>query len=445
MKKVYVKTYGCQMNVYDSEKMVDLLKPHGFSVADGVQDADMVILNTCHIREKAAEKVYSELGRIRQEKEKRKKRTGHDMLIAVAGCVAQAEGEEVIRRAPFVDIVVGPQSYHNLPVLLEQVKRTKKWALDLEFYEDAKFDKILSVNDNKQASAFLSIQEGCDKFCHFCVVPYTRGAEFSRPVSDIYREALKLAHSGTKEITLLGQNVNAYHGIGENTDTWSLAKLIKLLAEIDGLEQIRYTTSHPKDMMDEELLELHGSEAKLMPFLHLPVQSGSDKILKAMNRKHDRAFYLSIIEKLKSYRPDIAFSSDFIVGYPGETDKDFEDTLSLIKQVNYAQCYSFKYSMRPGTPAASLPNQVPESSKSERLQELQNLVNSQQLAFNEQMVGKTMQVLFSRTGKKEDQLIGKSQYMQSVVIEGDDTEQFLSKIVDVKITSASQSSLKGVL
>ena len=363
------------------------------------------------------------------------------MLIAVAGCVAQAEGQEIFNRSPFVDIVVGPQSYQNLPQLVEKVKRENSWAIDLDFPKDSKFDSLPEESTSQKISAFLSIQEGCDKFCHFCVVPYTRGAEYSRPVPDIYREAIKLVASGIKEIDLLGQNVSAYHGEGAEGEAWTLGRLIKQLAKIEGLERIRYTTSHPRDMNDDTLFEAHASESKLMPFLHLPVQSGSDKILKAMNRKHTRDFYLEVIERFRKARPDIAFSSDFIVGYPGETDKDFEDTLDIVRQVHFAQCYSFKYSPRPGTPASTLATQVPEDVKSNRLLVLQDLIRKQQLEFNQSCIGKTMRVLLMNSSKKDGQIAGKSDYMQTVNVEAD--KNLIGTFIDVKITSASQNSLLG--
>ncbi|AEI88416.1 MAG: tRNA (N6-isopentenyl adenosine(37)-C2)-methylthiotransferase MiaB [Candidatus Midichloria mitochondrii] len=442
-KKLSIKTYGCQMNVYDSIRMGDLLKPHGFEVVADTysEDLDMIIFNTCHIREKAAEKVYSELDKVKKKKTIRNK-NGQEMIIVVAGCTAQAEGEEVFRRAPYVDIVVGPQSYQNLPVLLEQVRREKKWAIDLEFKENDKFDLLPEHDELKGPSAFLSVQEGCDKFCHFCVVPYTRGSEYSRAVPVIHREASKLVSLGAKEINLLGQNVSAYHADIEG-EQWNLGKLIKHLAKIKDLQRIRYTTSHPKDMLDSDLFAVHKDEPKLMPFLHLPVQSGSDKILKAMNRQHTGDFYFKIIDKFREYKPDMAFSSDFIVGYPGETDQDFQDTLDLVKRIGYAQCYTFKYSPRPGTPASVLENQVPEDIKSERLYILQELLAQQQLAFNQSMVGKVLPVLLQKDGKKEGQLIGKSPYMQSVFIVAPKEKE--GQVVNVSITAGFQNSLAGVI
>jgi tRNA-2-methylthio-N6-dimethylallyladenosine synthase len=441
-KKLFIKTYGCQMNVYDSIKMGELLKPHGFEMTNQPEGADMVILNTCHIREKASEKVYSELGRIREEKNL-KKAQGDNMVIAVAGCVAQAEGEEIFKRAPFVDIVVGPQSYHNLPQLLEKTKRDNGWAIDLDFAEDNKFDEIKSEIQSQGPAAFLSIQEGCDKFCNFCVVPYTRGAEYSRTVPEIYREAIKLVALGAKEIHLLGQNVSAFHGkAGDGTD-WSLGQLIKHLAKIDGLERIRYTTSHPRDMVDEDLFEAHAQVDKLMPFLHLPIQSGSNKILEAMNRKHTREFYLEKIERFKQARPDMAFSSDFIVGYPGETDQDFEDTMDIVRQVKFTQCYSFKYSPRPGTPGSLLTTQIPEDVKSERLARLQELIMKEQKEFNESCIGKTMPVLFQDSGKYEGQIMGRSPYMQSVYVNA--KTDLIGTIQNVKIIEAGQNGIGGKL
>lgn len=439
-KSVYIKTYGCQMNMYDSEKMVDLLKPHGFIETDKPENSDLVILNTCHIREKASEKVHSELGRIALLKENNMAQN-KDMMVVVAGCVGQAEGENIISRSPCVDIVVGPQSYQNLPELIERVKREKSWVVDLDFYENDKFDQLQVENTNNKPSAFLSVQEGCDKFCHFCVVPYTRGAEFSRPLIDIYREALTLTSQGVKEITLLGQNVSAYHGLNEEGQEITLGNLIKSLATIEKLKLIRYTTSHPNDMLESDLLEAHTTIDKLMPYIHLPVQSGSDKILKAMNRKHNRDFYLDLIDKFRLTRPDMAFSSDFIVGYPGETEEDFQKTMDLVKRVNYAQAYSFKYSPRPGTPASVLKNQIPEEEKDRRLQLLQKLLTEQQMAFNKSKIGQTLPVLLEKQGRYEGQLVGKSHYMQSVVINNQEFK--FGDIVNVLITDATQNSLRG--
>jgi tRNA-2-methylthio-N6-dimethylallyladenosine synthase len=442
LKKVHVKTYGCQMNVYDSIKMEELLKPHGFAASETPDDADLVILNTCHIREKAAEKIYSELGRVKEHRDE-KRAKGENMVIAVAGCVAQAEGETIFERAPFVDIVVGPQSYHNLPKLLEQVKRKEKWVMDLDFHADNKFDKLTEELQPQGYSAFIAVQEGCDKFCNFCVVPYTRGAEYSRSVSEIYREVIGLVSMGAKEIHLLGQNVSGYHGEGPDGTTWSLGKLIKHIAKVYGVERIRYTTSHPRDMVDDELFEAHRTEPKLMPFLHLPIQSGSNKVLDAMNRKHTREFYLEIIQKFKDARPDMAFSSDFIVGYPGETDEDFADTLKIVQEVGYSQCYSFMYSQRPGTPASMQDKQVPDEIKHARLMELQELLRDYQTQFNKSCNGKTLKVLFEQKGKHQGQIQGKSEYMQMVFAQGD--ESHIGKILDVEINQIEPNSLGGVI
>ena len=435
-KKLYIKTYGCQMNVYDSRRMEDVLAPMGYVASDTPDDADLVILNTCHIREKAEQKVYSDLGRVLKEKKNKK---GERMLIAVSGCVAQAEGEEIKRRAPYVDMVVGTQSYHLLPEMVTRAIRKEGGNVQLDFPSVQKFDLLPEEVSSQGSSAFIAVQEGCDKFCTFCVVPYTRGAEYSRPVAAIEKEVRALVDKGALEIMLLGQNVNAYHG-DENGKTVSLAGLIERLEKIDGLERIRYTTSHPRDMSDD-LIAIHGASKKLMPYLHLPIQSGSDAILAKMNRKHTVAFYLEIMEKLRAARPDIALSSDFIVGFPGETDKDFEDTMNLVRQVGYAACYFFKYSQRPGTPAAIDEKQIPENVKEERLARLQALIVEQQLAFNQQSVGKIMPVLFDRDGKFEGQLIGKSPYMQSVYVTAGDNMR--GKIVDVEITGAYQNSLSG--
>lgn len=442
VKKLYIKTYGCQMNVYDSLKIQELLAPHGFVISDTYNDADMVVLNTCHIREKASEKTFSELGRIKRAKDMKAKK-GEKMVIAVTGCVAQAEGEEIVNRAKFVDIVVGPQSYQNLPKLLEEVKRSNSWAVDLQFAQNAKFDQIEGVSAAQGPSAFLAIQEGCDKFCHFCVVPYTRGAEFSRPLADLYREAMQLVNSGSKEIQLLGQNVSAYHGVDHAGKSITLAQLIAYLAKIPGLERLSYSTSHPMDMVDEELFLQHNTEKKLLPYLHLPVQSGSDAILEKMNRRHNRQFYLDVIQKFRAARPDMAFSSDFIVGYPGETDDDFAATMDLIKQVQFAQCYAFKYSIRPGTPASMLQQQISEAIKDERLALLQALVREQQVAFNTSKVGKVLHVLFDKPGLHAGQISGKSEYMQAVAVEA--SQELIGSIAPVLITDVKTNSLVGKL
>ena len=428
------------MNVYDSAKIAELMKPFGFSITEEVSDANMVVLNTCHIREKASEKVYSELGKINILKEE-KKQAGTNMVIVVAGCTAQAEGAEIFKRAPYVDIVVGPQSYYNLPELVAQVVRTGKFAINLDFPTIAKFDNLPESTDSR-ASAFLSIQEGCNEFCKFCVVPYTRGAEFSRPVADVYREALHLANRGAIEINLLGQNVNAYHGLDHDNTESSLAKLIRYLSKIDQIKRLRYTTSHPHNMTDE-LIELFGSEPKLMPYLHLPVQSGSSKILKAMNRKHKREDYLRIIEKIKSANSDMALSSDFIVGYPGETEEDFSETMSIVREVGYAQAYSFKYSKRPGTPASIMDNQVDEEVKAERLARLQALIFSNQEEFNKKFVGRKIEVLFDRTGKHKGQILGRTPHMQSIYI--DNATEYFGQLMEVEVVSSTFNNLHGRL
>ena len=439
-KKVFVKTYGCQMNVYDSERMRDVLAPLGYVETAGPEDADLVILNTCHIREKAAEKVYSELGKIRRLKRARADQ-GADMLIAVAGCVAQAEGEEIVRRAPAVDLVFGPQTYHRLPQLLARHAAAGKAVVETEFPAEEKFAGLKPGAERRRSvAAFLTVQEGCDKFCTFCVVPYTRGAEFSRPVEQILGEAKRMAAEGVKEFTLLGQNVNAYHGLDAQGHSMGLAGLVAELSRIEGIERLRYTTSHPRDMT-EDLIAAHAENPKLMPYLHLPVQSGSDPILKAMNRGHSAADYLRLIERIRAARPDIALSGDFIVGFPGETDKDFESTLALVREVRYAGAFTFKYSPRPGTPAAERDAQVPEEVKSARLQELQALVHGQQTAFNSALVGRTVPVLLEKPGRDPGQLVGRSPYLQSVHLEGDST--LIGRIVDTHITGVGTNSLSG--
>ncbi|MFO0110630.1 MAG: tRNA (N6-isopentenyl adenosine(37)-C2)-methylthiotransferase MiaB [Alphaproteobacteria bacterium] len=438
-KKLYIKTYGCQMNAYDSVRMAELLSPLGYEATDSPDAADLVLLNTCHIREKAAEKLYSDLGRMREHKIHLASQ-GRRQLIGVAGCVAQAEGEEIIARAPYVDLVVGPQSYPHLPEMILEAIRTQRAALNLEFPTISKFDALVEVTQSQGVSAFVSVQEGCDKFCSFCVVPYTRGAEYSRPVADIIKECERLVALGAVEITLLGQNVNAYHGVNPDGGIASLAQLLHEVAKINGLKRLRYTTSHPNDMT-EDLIRAHADIEILMPFLHLPVQSGSDAILKAMNRKHDAATYISIIDRLRAARPDIAFSSDFIVGFPGETEEDFEATLRLIETVGFAQAYSFKYSPRPGTPAAEKPQQIEEVVMAERLQRLQRLLNVQQEKFNQSMQGCSLPVLFDREGKRAGQALGKSVFMQSVYV--DNARHLDGKMVDVRITGTYPNSLKG--
>jgi len=443
---VHIKTYGCQMNVYDSGRMADILAGEGYEETDDPELADLVLLNTCHIREKAAEKVYSELGRLRQMKEARRS-GGRDLQIGVAGCVAQAEGAEMRRRAPVVDFVVGPQAYHKLGDVVGALAAGTRGAVETEFPVEDKFDALPEM-DRRRAiargrTAFVTVQEGCDKFCTFCVVPYTRGAEYSRPLEAVEAEVRALAEGGVREVTLLGQNVNAYHGDDGTGGAASLAQLIERLGEIDGLERLRYTTSHPRDM-DAALIEAHGANQKLMPYLHLPVQAGSDRVLKAMNRQHTAESYLAIIERLRATRPDIALSGDFIVGFPGETEADFQATLCLVRAVGYAQAYSFKYSQRPGTPAADDAVQVPEDEKSDRLQRLQALLNDQQLAFNRNCVGRTMPVLFDRRGRRPGQLIGRSPYLQSVHID-EAPEAMFGEIVDVQIEEAMPNSLKARL
>jgi tRNA-2-methylthio-N6-dimethylallyladenosine synthase len=440
-KGLFIKTYGCQANVYDSERMRDVLKPLGYAPVDSPEAADLVVLNTCHIREKATEKVFSELGRLKEMKLE----SGGAMRIAVAGCVAQAEGEEIMRRQPAVDMVVGPQSYHRLPEMIARLSRKTGDNLEVDFAAEEKFDALPKSREVSGPSAFLAVQEGCDKFCTFCVVPYTRGAEFSRNVDAIMAEARELIRKGVREIVLIGQNVNAWHGAGPTLDAtggeWRLGDLIRHVARI-GFERIRYTTSHPRDMSDD-LIAAHRDVDTLSPFLHLPVQSGSDRILKAMNRQHTAADYLRIVERVRDARPDIAFASDFIVGFPGESDKDFEDTLSLVKAVGYAQAYSFKYSPRPGTPASGMHLQVEEVVKDERLARLQALINEQSTAFNRATIGRKLPVLFSRKGKREDQALGYSPYMQSVHVEHG--AHLSGRIAEIEIVDASMTSLTGRL
>jgi tRNA-2-methylthio-N6-dimethylallyladenosine synthase len=419
--------------------MHDVLAPLGYVETLGPEDADLVILNTCHIREKAAEKVYSELGKIRKMKTARAAEGG-EMLIAVAGCVAQAEGEEIVRRAPAVDLVFGPQTYHRLPQLLARQAKGEKAIVETAFPAEEKFEGLKAREPGKAVAAFLTVQEGCDKFCTFCVVPYTRGAEFSRPVDQVLGEARRLAAQGVREFTLLGQNVNAYHGLDADGSALSLAALVAELSRIEGIERLRYTTSHPRDMT-EDLIAAHAENPKLMPYLHLPVQSGSDRVLKAMNRGHSAEHYLRLIEKVRKARPDMAISGDFIVGFPGETEKDFESTLELVREVRYASAYSFKYSPRPGTPAAGHEKQVPEAEKSARLQELQKLIHRQQTEFNEALVGRTVPVLLEKPGRDPGQLVGRSPYLQSVHIEADPA--LIGRIVDTHITGVGTNSLSG--
>jgi tRNA-2-methylthio-N6-dimethylallyladenosine synthase len=442
-KRVYLKTFGCQMNVYDSERMADHLAAAGYGETTDIEAADLVILNTCHIREKAAEKVYSDLGRIRQVKVDRAS-AGKETLVAITGCVAQAEGAEITRRAPVVDIVVGPQSYHRLPELIAAARAEGRAQVDIEFPEDDKFAHLAErrVTSTASAAAFLTVQEGCDKFCTFCVVPYTRGMEVSRPIADLEKETRRLVGRGVRELTLLGQNVNAYHGVGPDGAAWSLARLIRHLAAIEGIERLRYMTSHPRDMADD-LIAAHRDESKLMPYLHLPFQAGADRILAAMNRKHTAADYLSLVDRIRAARPDIALSTDIIVGFPGETEAEFQATLDLVTRVGFAQAYSFKYSARPGTPASTMDGQLPEDVKNDRLQRLQAMLERQQSSFNASCVGKVFPVLFERQGRRAGQLIGRSPYLQSVHAEADQT--LLGRIMPVEISGAGPNSLSGVI
>jgi tRNA-2-methylthio-N6-dimethylallyladenosine synthase len=435
MKTLYVKTYGCQMNAYDSAKMVDLLAPLGYARTEAPEGADMVILNTCHIREKAVEKVYSELGRLRGLKNKKAKDGGR-MLLAVAGCVAQAEGEEIVAREPAVDLVVGPQSYHRLPEMIARTARAGGHALETDFPALEKFDS-LPAPAATTVSAFLTVQEGCDKFCTFCVVPYTRGSEQSRPADAILREARQLADKGAREVVLLGQNVNAY-----DADGWSLARLCEALAEVPGIARIRYTTSHPRDMADN-LIAAHGGNPKLMPYLHLPVQSGSDTVLEAMNRQHRADDYRRLVERIRKVRPDIALTSDFIVGFPGESDDDFEATLKLVRDVGYATAFSFKYSRRPGTPASTMRKQIAEEVKTARLEALQKLLLSQQYAFDDSQIGKILPVLFEKSAREKGQLMGRTPYQQPVHVIAQPS--LIGSVADVRIERRTANSLHGTL
>ncbi len=434
-KRLFIQTYGCQANVYDSDRMADVLAPHGYALADAPDDADLVILNTCHIREKATEKVYSELGRLRAHKERRAE-AGVDTRIVVAGCVAQAEGEEIRRRVPAVDFVVGPQSYHRLP---ELIARTTGERFAGDFTPEAKFD-ALPAPTASGVSAFVAVQEGCDKFCTFCVVPYTRGAEYSRSLAKIVADVRALVDQGVREVTLLGQNVNAWHGAGADGNDARFTDLLRTLVRIDGVARLRYTTSHPVDMTGD-LIDLHGLEPKVMPYLHLPVQSGSSRILKAMNRKHTVEDYLAIVAKLRAVRPDIALSSDFIVGFPGESEQDFEDTLALARVAEISSAYSFKYSRRPGTPAAAMHGQVDDAVASERLARLQALIGAQQSAFNAAQVGRTLPVLVTGPGRRAGQMHGRSPYLQGVHFQG--RPDLVGRVVDVIIADATQNSLSG--
>ncbi|OLY48382.1 tRNA (N6-isopentenyl adenosine(37)-C2)-methylthiotransferase MiaB [Bartonella apis] len=439
-RKVYIKTYGCQMNVYDSERMGDSLDAEGYVATQSPDDADLILLNTCHIREKAAEKLYSDLGRLRVMREERD--PSKPLTIGVTGCVAQAEGEEILRRAPTVDLVVGPQTYHRLPELLRKVHEGKK-IVETEYAVEDKFAHL--PHHNRQAvkkrgvTAFLTVQEGCDKFCTFCVVPYTRGSEVSRPIGQIINEARELVDAGVKEITLLGQNVNGWHGVSQDGSQWRLGNLLYELAKIDGLKRLRYTTSHPRDM-DDSLIAAHGNLEMLMPYLHLPVQSGSDRILKAMNRQHKAADYLKLIDRIRQARPDIAFSGDFIVGFPGETDEDFEATMKLVEEVGYSSAYSFKYSPRPGTPGATMKNHVDESVKDERLQRLQTLILDQQHRFLKSKIGERVEVLVEKAGRHDGQMVGRSPWLLPVVVS---TNAKIGEIIPVDITEALPNSLFG--
>jgi tRNA-2-methylthio-N6-dimethylallyladenosine synthase len=439
-KKVFLKTYGCQMNVYDSQRMSDALVADGYVATDTVEEADLVLLNTCHIREKAAEKVYSELGRLRKLKAERAE-NGRETMIGVAGCVAQAEGREILRRAPVVDLVIGPQTYHRLPDALRKVRRGEK-VVETDYAIEDKFEHLPQPARNeiigRGVTAFLTVQEGCDKFCTFCVVPYTRGSEVSRPVSQIVAEAEKLAEAGVRELTLLGQNVNAWHGEGPDGREWGLGRLLFRLAEIPGLMRLRYTTSHPRDM-DDDLIAAHRDLPAVMPYLHLPVQSGSDRILKAMNRRHTSADYLRLIDRIRAARPDIAMSGDFIVGFPGETEEDFEATLAIVRRVRYAQAFSFKYSPRPGTPGADLPDQVADAVKDERLQRLQALLAEHQRDFAVGLVGRTIDLLIEKPGRQPLQRVGRSPWLQPVIV--DEKAGEIGDIVQVRITRAGPASL----
>lgn len=439
-RKVFVKTYGCQMNVYDSDRMTDALSKDGYQATDVLEEADLVLLNTCHIREKAAEKVYSELGRLREMKKARAK-DGREMVIGVTGCVAQAEGREILRRAPAVDLVIGPQTYHRLPDALRRAKGGER-VVETDYAIEDKFEHLPAPERARTrargVTAFLTVQEGCDKFCTFCVVPYTRGSEVSRPVAQIVTEAERLVEGGVREITLLGQNVNAWHGLGPDGAEWGLGDLLYRLAEIEGLARLRYTTSHPRDM-DDRLIGAHRDLPKLMPYLHLPVQSGSDRILKAMNRRHTAAEYVALIERIRAVQPDLAISGDFIVGFPGETDEDFEDTMRLIETVGYAQAFSFKYSIRPGTPGAEMDGHVAEDVKAERLERLQALLFRQQREFAKTCIGKEIDLLLEKPGRMPGQLVGRSPWLQPVNIDAKGSE--IGDIIRVRIIDAGPNSL----
>lgn len=443
-KKIHIKTYGCQMNVYDSDRMADAMAPSGWIGVATPEEADLVVLNTCHIRERAAEKVFSEIGRLKKLRDERVAAGGERLMIGVAGCVAQAEGAEIARRAPAVDLIVGPQSYHRLPELAAEAVKGR--VVDTEFPAEDKFDHLPAPDRARVAergpTAFLTVQEGCDKFCAFCVVPYTRGAEVSRPAAKVLDEARRLADAGVRELTLLGQNVNAYHGEGPDGSDWSLGRLLLALAEIPGLARLRYTTSHPNDM-DDDLIAAHRDLPALMPYLHLPVQAGSDRILAAMNRRHTVADYMRLVDRIRAARPDIALTSDFIVGFPGESDADFEATLSILKAADFAASFSFKYSPRPGTPAATSTEQIVEAVKTERLHRLQAQIDAQAAAFLASRVGLTFDVLFEKPGRKPGQIVGRSPWLQPVHVLGDAT--LIGRIAPVAITAAQGNSLHGAL
>ena len=444
IKAVYVKSYGCQMNVYDSQRMADVMGAEGYREVATPEEADLILLNTCHIRERAAEKVYSELGRMRVIKEEAKA-AGRKVMVGVAGCVAQAEGEEIVKRAKVVDLVVGPQSYHRLPALIARAA-VRPGVVDTEFPVEDKFRALPAATEARTRSrgltAFVTVQEGCDKFCTFCVVPYTRGAEVSRPVAQVLSEVGKLADAGVREVTLLGQNVNAYHGMGPDGSEWTLARLLRRLAEVPGIARLRYTTSHPREMTDD-LVAAHRDLPQLMPYLHLPVQSGSSAVLKRMNRKHSRDDYFRLVDRIRAARPDIALSSDFIVGFPGETDADFADTLDLVRRVGFAAAYTFSYSSRPGTPGAEMDGHLDEGLKTARLHELQALVAAQQQAFQQSLVGRTVDVLFEKAGRKPGQVVGRSPYLSPVQVIG--SSSLIGSILPVRITGAKTNSLDGEL
>ena len=440
-KKVHIKTYGCQMNAYDSVRMAEALAPEGYAETEDMEAADLIVLNTCHIREKAAEKIYSDLGRLRLLRDRRRA-DGLTTMIAVAGCVAQAEGAEILRRAPVVDLVIGPQTYHRLPELVRRAEQDGAKIVLTEFPEEDKFASLPPRQSRRSPTAFLTVQEGCDKFCTFCVVPYTRGAEFSRPAAEVIAEAKRLASFGVREVTLLGQNVNAYNGAGPGAREWSLARLLEAVAAIPGLDRLRYTTSHPADMSDD-LIAAHRDIPELMPYLHLPFQAGADRILAAMNRKHTAADYLHLVDHIRAARPGIALSTDIIVGFPGETDAEFEATVDLVRQVTFAQAYSFKYSPRPGTPAASMDNHISDAVKSQRLAILQDVLSGQQAAFNRSQLGRDLPVLLEKKGRKPGQLAGRSPFLQAVHVDTPDDR--IGEIVSVNITHTSANSLSGVI